>query len=84
MKSLFDLLYPNGRSDVAPWHPRVCDCCGKSFCGRCMCNRNEGERPLYHWYRNNDINWCGGAQAQTYNCSTAVVVKTAKEAQPEK
>jgi len=21
------------------------DCCGKTFCGRCMCNRNEGERP---------------------------------------
>ena len=39
---------------------------------------------LYHWYRNNDINWCGGAKAQTYSCSTAVVVKTAKEAQPEK
>jgi methylamine dehydrogenase light chain len=60
------------------------DCCGKTFCGRCICNRNEGERPLYHWYRNNDINWCGGAKAQTYSCSTAVVVKTAREAQPEK
>lgn len=60
------------------------DCCGKTICGRCMCNRNEGERPLYHWYRNNDINWCGGAKLQTYSCSTALVVKVAKEPQPEK
>ena len=21
------------------------DCCGKNWCGRCGCNRNEGERP---------------------------------------
>jgi methylamine dehydrogenase light chain len=49
-----------------------------------MCNRNEGERPLYHWYRNNDLNWCGGAKTQTYSCSTAIVVKTAQEPQPEK
>ena len=27
------------------------DCCGKNLCGRCRCNRNEGERPEYHWYR---------------------------------
>ena len=31
-----------------------------------------------------DINWCGGAKSQTYSCSTAIVVKAAKEAQPEK
>ncbi len=60
------------------------DCCGKTFCGRCMCNRNEGERPLYRWYRNNDLNWCGGAKSQIYSCSTAIVVGSAKEAQPEK
>ena len=23
------------------------DCCGKSSCGRCFCNRNEGEKPMY-------------------------------------
>ena len=56
----------------------------RTFCGRCLCNRNEGERPLYHWYRNNDLNWCGGAKSQMYSCSTAIVVKAAKEAQPEK
>ncbi len=60
------------------------DCCGKTFCGRCMCNRNEGERPEYHWYRNNDINWCAGARSQVYNCSLAVVIGQASEGQPEK
>ncbi len=60
------------------------DCCGKTFCGRCMCNRNEGERPEYHWCRNNDINWCAGASTQVYNCSIAVVIGQATKAQPEK
>jgi methylamine dehydrogenase light chain len=60
------------------------DCCGRTFCGRCMCNRNEGERPEYHWYRNNDINWCAGASTQVYNCSIAVVLGQASERQPEK
>jgi len=60
------------------------DCCGKTFCGRCLCNRNEGERPEYHWYRNNDINWCAGASSQVYHCSIAVVLGQASEAQPEK
>ncbi len=60
------------------------DCCGKSVCGRCICNRNEGERPEYHWYRNNDINWCAGATTNVYNCSIAVVVGQATERQPEK
>ena len=60
------------------------DCCGKNFCGRCMCNRNEGDRPEYHWYRSNDINWCAGATSQVYHCSIAVVVGQATESQPEK
>jgi methylamine dehydrogenase light chain len=60
------------------------DCCGKTFCGRCMCNRNEGERPEYHWYRNNDINWCAAATTQVYNCSIAVVVGASTAGQPEK
>ncbi|MDJ0869844.1 MAG: methylamine dehydrogenase light chain [Myxococcota bacterium] len=60
------------------------DCCGKSMCGRCACNRNEGERPEYHWYRNNDINWCAGAETQVYNCSVAIVVGRATEPQPER
>jgi methylamine dehydrogenase light chain len=60
------------------------DCCGKGFCGRCGCNRNEGDRPEYHWTRNNDINWCAGATTQVYNCSVAIVLGQATEAQPEK
>ncbi len=60
------------------------DCCGKGFCGRCSCNRNEGERPDYHWYRANDINWCGGASSQAYHCSVARVVGLASEQQPER
>ncbi len=61
------------------------DCCGKTPCGRCPCTRNEGERPDYHWYRNNDINWCAGARSsEAYHCSTARVIGLATEAQPEK
>jgi methylamine dehydrogenase light chain len=60
------------------------DCCGKGLCGRCFCNRNEGDRPIYHPYRSNDINWCGGASTQVYNCSTALLIGLAIEGQPEK
>jgi methylamine dehydrogenase light chain len=60
------------------------DCCGKGMCGRCACNRNEGERPEYHWYRNNDINWCAGTTTQTYHCSVAIVIGQATEPQPER
>jgi len=60
------------------------DCCGKSFCGRCLCNRNEGDRPIYYPFRSNDINWCMGTSSQIYNCSTAIVLGVAVEAQPEK
>ena len=37
------------------------DCCGKDFCGRCICNRNEGDKPAYITPRANDINWCVAA-----------------------
>ena len=60
------------------------DCCGKGLCGRCQCNRNEGERPDYHWVRANDINWCAGATAQSYHCSVAIVLGQATEPQPER
>ncbi len=60
------------------------DCCGRGFCGRCACNRNEGDRPEYHWYRSNDINWCVGTETQSYHCSVALVVGQATEAQPER
>ena len=54
------------------------DCCGKSACGRCMCNRNEGDTPVYQPQGANDINWCLGTKAGlVYNCSTAVVLGSA-------
>jgi methylamine dehydrogenase light chain len=60
------------------------DCCGKGFCGRCFCNRNEGDRPIYYPHRSNDINWCAGTSTNVYHCSTAIVLGEAAEAQPEK
>ena len=50
------------------------DCCGKDFCGRCICNRNEGDKPAYITPRANDINWCLAAESTVYNCSTAIVI----------
>lgn len=50
------------------------DCCGRTSCGRCVCNRNEGDRPLYRPQANNDVNWCLGTESSVYNCSTAVIV----------
>ena len=60
------------------------DCCGKDTCGRCFCNRNEGDRPIYYPHRSNDINWCAGTSTNVYHCSTAIVLGEAAEAQPEK
>jgi len=54
------------------------DCCGKATCGRCLCNRNETDRPVYEPSGANDINWCVGSQNGIgYNCSTAVVLGAA-------
>jgi len=53
------------------------DCCGRTSCGRCVCNRNEGDRPLYRAQANNDANWCLGTESPVYNCSTAVVIGVA-------
>ncbi|MEJ6009374.1 methylamine dehydrogenase light chain [Novosphingobium aquae] len=53
------------------------DCCGRSSCGRCRCNRNEGERPMVRPQANNDINWCLGTQSAAYHCSTAIILGTA-------
>ncbi len=52
------------------------DCCGKSSCGRCFCNRNEGDSTLFQPGRSNDYNWCSGnAKANIpYHCSTARMV----------
>lgn len=55
------------------------DCCGKTACGHCMCNRNEGDRPMYRPDKNNDINWCLGTESSLYHCSTAVLIGLALE-----
>ncbi len=55
------------------------DCCGKGTCGRCFCNRNEGDKPVYYSHKSNDINWCMGRQGVVYNSTVAVVVGVATE-----
>ncbi|MBI2993107.1 MAG: methylamine dehydrogenase (amicyanin) light chain [Gammaproteobacteria bacterium] len=53
------------------------DCCGKTSCGACFCNRNEGDRPLYAPQRANDLNWCVGAKSLAYHCTVTVILGTA-------
>lgn len=51
------------------------DCCGKTACGRCLCNFNYNERPGYRMGVHNDINWCmADATSQSYHCTVAAVV----------
>ncbi len=56
------------------------DCCGKSACGRCFCNRNERDTPLYQPGQANDYNWCAGSSQANipYHCSTARIVGSAE------
>lgn len=53
------------------------DCCGVESCGRCLCNRNDDDRPVVRPQANNDINWCLGSQNRVYHCSTAVILGVA-------
>lgn len=53
------------------------DCCGKGSCGQCMCNRNEGDRPMWLPPKNNDTNWCQGVASRSYHCTIAAVVGVA-------
>lgn len=53
------------------------DCCGGPLCNTCGCGNNEGERPLYLPHMNNGILWCLGLTAQTYTCTTAIIVGVA-------
>jgi methylamine dehydrogenase light chain len=50
------------------------DCCGQSFCGRCACNRNEGDKPVYMPSRSNEINWCMGTESAAYHSTVAIVL----------
>jgi len=56
------------------------DCCGKSSCGRCLCNRNERDTPLYVPFQSNDYNWCSGSTTANipYHCSTARIISEVK------
>ena len=55
------------------------DCCGKTSCGNCECNRNEGEKPVYRPSRNNDLNWCMANADANYHCSVAVILGVAEK-----
>ncbi|MEE8580960.1 MAG: methylamine dehydrogenase light chain [Myxococcota bacterium] len=55
------------------------DCCGKNLCGRCLCQRDEGDKPIYYTHRSNDINWCMGAAGVIYNSTVAIVLGVATE-----
>jgi methylamine dehydrogenase light chain len=50
------------------------DCCGKTSCGRCVCNFNLRERPGYKMGVHNDINWCMADAESMYHCTVAAVV----------
>ncbi|MCV6615880.1 MAG: methylamine dehydrogenase (amicyanin) light chain [Cellvibrionaceae bacterium] len=51
------------------------DCCGKSGCGNCLCQRDEGDTPIYRPQNTNNLNWCAGSQADIpYHCSLSVVI----------
>ena len=67
----------DGRNYVISYN----DCCGKSSCGTCLCQRDEGDRPMYRADKTNDINWCLGTTSAAYHCSTAIVVGVAFEDQ---
>ncbi len=60
----------DGRDYVVSYN----DCCGKSQCGRCLCNRNEGDRPMYQPSKSNDINWCQGVKSHVYHCTISAVI----------
>jgi methylamine dehydrogenase light chain len=55
------------------------DCCGKNACGRCFCQRNEGDKPVYIPPKSNDIDWCMGRAGVIYNSTVAVVIGVATE-----
>jgi methylamine dehydrogenase light chain len=51
------------------------DCCGKSSCGSCACQRDQDNTPIYRPQTSNHLNWCTGSQAGVpYHCSLSVVL----------
>ncbi len=55
------------------------DCCGKTACGRCLCNNNERERPGYRLGVHNDINWCMASTSSAYHCTVSAIVGVAQK-----
>jgi methylamine dehydrogenase light chain len=53
------------------------DCCGKTACGRCLCNFNERERPAYRMGVHNDIGGCMANTETMYHCTVSALVGTA-------
>jgi methylamine dehydrogenase light chain len=61
----------DGRNYIVSYN----DCCGKSACGRCLCNRNEGDGPLYRPPVSNDYNWCVGSNSNVpYHCTVSRII----------
>jgi methylamine dehydrogenase light chain len=60
----------DGRDYVVSYN----DCCGKTSCGNCPCNRNEREKPVYRLSRNNDVNWCMANSDSNYHCTVSVIL----------
>jgi methylamine dehydrogenase light chain len=48
------------------------DCCGKDECGKCFCQNNKGDMPLYRTQLDNGVTWCFGTSSFVVNCTTAV------------
>jgi methylamine dehydrogenase light chain len=66
----------DGKSYIVSYN----DCCGKSACGRCMCNRNEGDAPLYRPGLANDYNWCVGSNSNiAYHCTVSRIISEAAQ-----
>lgn len=66
---------PDGKDYVIAYN----DCCGKSSCGRCFCNRNERDRPMYVPHLSNDYNWCVGSRSDvSYHCTVSRIVGEAE------
>lgn len=53
------------------------DCCGKTSCGSCFCNRNERDRPIYRPATANDYNWCLGTKSVAYHCTVTLILGVA-------
>jgi amicyanin-dependent methylamine dehydrogenase small subunit len=53
------------------------DCCGRTSCGKCLCNNNYGERPGYCMGVHNDVNWCMANESSVYHCTVSVILGAA-------